>query len=222
MKIENLNAMVGKQSTQNNANAVSILQRTKQPNGDYIITLPINTSDEVIVDIQTSESLTDRLIHLNNYAMGIIEDLSTILLKMSAVLNDDLHLNYMYRDNFKSDEKLLINTGDFVSGSLNGEIIDYQLQDSIISYRKPVMISIKDIKSKIVTPEEVQVSYTVNYNDEEPTWIDCTEEYLNNQAITVPSVIETKENNKPWSINVKFIFNCIESITISDLIISHI
>lgn len=221
MKIQNLNAMVGRQATQSNANAVSILQRTKQPNGEYIITLPINTSDEVLVNIQTGETLTDRLIQINNYTMGIIEDLSSVILKVSAVLNDDLQLNYMYRDSFKSDEKLLITTGDFVPGSLSGDIIEYQLQKSIISGRKPVMISIKDIKTKDVKPEEVQVLVTVNANDDEPSWLDCTEQYLNNQAITVPNVID-KDNKKPWAINVKFIFNCMEPISISDLIISHI
>ena len=221
MKIQNLNAMVGRQATQSNANAVSILQRTKQPNGEYIITLPINTSDEVLVNIQTGETLTDRLIQINNYTMGIIEDLSSVILKISAVLNDDLQLNYMYRDSFKTDEKLLITSGDFVSGSLSGNTIEYELQKAIISSRKPVMISIKDIKSKDVESDEVQVLLTVNADDDEPYWIDCTEQYLNNQAITVPNIID-KDNKKPWSINVKFIFNCIESISISDLIISHI
>lgn len=221
MKIENPNITLGKKSTSENANAVSVLQRTRQQNGEYIITLPINTSDEVVTNLQTGETLTDRLIDVNNYSMGIIEDLSTILLKMSVLLNGDLQLNHFYRNDFKNEDDLVVTTGDFVTGSLSGEIIEYQLLKGIVTAKKPVMISIKDIKSLDVTVDDVQVLLTVNAKDDDPLWMDCTYEYLNKQSITVPYEID-KDAEKPWCINVKFIFNCEESITISDLIISHI
>lgn len=205
------------------ANAVATLQRTKQKDGNYIITLPINTSDEVITNFQTGETLTDRLIHLNNRSMGILQDLSTLVLRLSHILGSDLTLNNIYREDFATDENILVQEGVFNPGSIsnNGSGITFQLKRGIVSSLKPILVTIKDIKSIIATLDNVVVTMTVNALDTDPLWFDCTEQYINGTDITIPIEYQ-KEADTPWCINVKFQFIDEGEMSISDLVIAHI
>ena len=217
------NTVIGSRNTSmNDANAVAVLQRTKQEDGSYIISLPINTSDEVLTNLQSGETLTDRLIELNNRSMGLLQDLSAIVLCLSPILTEDLNLNHIYRENFKSDNNLLITNGVFEPGSISGNEISYQLKQGIRTFKKPILVSAKDIKSlKPADARNVSVQVTVNFEDSQPLWIDCTEEYLLGSDVNIPIEYD-KEDGKPWSINFRFNMRSTEAVVISDLIISHI
>lgn len=222
MQTQIKNTVIGSRNVpMSDANAVAVLQRTKQEDGSYIISLPVNTSDEVLTNLQSGETLTDRLIELNNRSMGLLQDLSTIILCLSPVLTEDLSLNHIYRENFKTTNKLSITDGNFEPGSISGTEIQYSLKHGIKTFKKPVLVSIKDIKSLELNEENVNVYLTVNHDDTNPLWIECTEEYLSGNDITVPLDCE-KEQGKPWSINVRFHINNNESVSISDLVIAHI
>lgn len=216
------NTVIGSRTVSaDDANAVAVLQRTKQADGSYIISLPINTTDEVITNLQSGETLTDRLIELNARSMGLLQDLSTIILYLSPVLTEDLNLNHIYRENFKTDDRLLISSGTFEPGSISGNEIDYQLKRGILSSKKPILVSIKDIKSSELNTDNVNVYITANYEDTNPLWIECTEEYLLGTDVTIPIAYE-KEEGKPWSVNIRFQIVNNESVSISDLVIAHI
>ena len=223
MKSQFKNTVVGSRRTSmEDANAVAVLQRTKQEDGSYIISLPVNTSDEVLTNLQSGETLTDRLIELNNRSMGLLQDLSTIVLCLSPVLTEDLNLNHIYRENFKTDKNLVVTNGTFEPGSISGNQVGYHLKQGIRTYKKPILVSVKDIKTpNLVSTNNVSVQVTANFEDEQPLWIDCTEEYLAGMDVNIP-IDYVKEEGKPWSINFKFNMKSEETIIISDLIISHI
>lgn len=205
------------------ANAVAVLQRTKQDDGSYIISLPINTSDEVITNLQSGETLTDRLINLNNRSMGILQDMSTLVLRLSHILGSDLTLNNIYREDFATDNHIILQEGVFAPGSIsnNGSGISFQLKEGIVTPIKPILVTIQDIKTIIASEDNVVVTITANALDSEPTWFDCTENYVSGRDITIP-IDYNKEPEVPWCINVKFQFIYEGELSISDLVIAHI
>lgn len=206
----------------NDGAAVSVLQHTKQNDGSYIVTLPINTSEEVFTDMDTGEVLADRLQTIINTESGILNDMVTMLLKISPLVTGKLELNHIYKDDFKTSDNLNITLGNYESGTLSGERITYQLASGINRTTSPRQITIQDIKSRELQEGEVSVYVSVNFGDLNVYWIDCTREYLSKKAINIP-YLEDKEKGKPWCINVKFVFNCEDNpVSISDLVIAHI
>lgn len=202
--------------------AISVLQRTKQTDGSYVITLPVNTSEEVYTDMSSGEVLADRLENIIKIESAMLDDMTTIILNLSSLVTGQLKLNHIYRDDFKSVDGISLTLGEHEQGSISGHKISYQLASGISRSTKPNKIIIKDVKSREVTEDEVSVYVSINFEDLNVYWIDCTNEYLNKQAITIPR-LDGKEDDKPWSINVKFVFNCEETpISISDLIIAHV
>lgn len=206
----------------NNNAAVSVLQRTKQADGSYIITLPINTSDEVYTNIDEGEVLSDRLLSIKNTESSMLDDMATLLLKMSPLVTGNLNLNHIFKDDFKTVNNISVTTGNHEPGALSGERIVYQLANGIKRDTRPRKITIKDIKNREVVEGEVSVYVSVNFEDINVYWIDCTQEYLQQKAINIP-YLDGKEADKPWNINVKFTFNCPDNaVTISDLVIAHV
>ncbi len=228
MIINSKNTVVGSRNVPAgdlSANAVAVLSQTKQQDGTYIITLPINTSDEVMTNLQTGETLTDRLISLNNRSMGLLRDLSTLVLNLSATLGSNLStMNHIYREDFATQDNLLIQNGKFSSGAITGDGvlgIKFQLNQGIVCNQKPILVGIHDIKTLNIDTENINVYVTANALDTEPFWFNCTDDYINGFDINIP-VDYKKEQGKPWCINVKFQFNGTEEMSISDLVIAHI
>lgn len=206
----------------NNLAAVSVVQRTKQEDGSYIITLPVNTSEEVYTDMNTGENLYDRLNIIKDTESTLLEDMANLLLKISPLVTGKLELNHIYKDDFKTIDNINKLSGEFEQGSIHGARLSYQLKKGIQRETQPKKITIKDVKNREVNSSEVSVYVTVNFEDLNVYWMDCTDAYINKEAIDIPYLGE-KDKGKPWSINVKFVFKCDEDpVSVSDLIIAHI
>lgn len=206
----------------NDLSAVSVLQRTKQDDGSYIITLPVNTSEEVYTDVNTGEILSDRLIDIKNTESTLLDDMTELLLKLSPMVSGSLQLNHIYKEDFRSMDNIELLSGEFAPGSIQGERLSFQLKNGIHRTTQPKKIKVKDVKNIEANASNVSVYITVNFEDINVYWMDCTEAYLNKQDIDIP-YLEEKEDNRPWSVNVKFVFksNTIP-VSVSDLIIAHI
>lgn len=206
----------------NDLSAVSVLQRTKQDDGSYIITLPVNTSEEVYTDMNTGEILADRLIDIKNTESTLLDDMTEVLLKLSPLVSGTLQLNHIYKEDFRTADNINLLNGKFIEGCVQGERLSFQLAKGLTRFTQPKKIKIKDIKNINATSSNVSVYITVNFEDLNVYWMDCTEAYLNKQTIDIPHLQE-KESNKPWSVNVKFVFKSDDvPVSVSDLIIAHI
>lgn len=100
----------------------AVLQRVKLADGTYAIVLPINTTDEVFVDIDTNLSLTTHLNSLNviitNNRDTVIEDNLEIIKKISHTFENPLHLNHIYGVRFSNLNNITFSAGAFLPGKI--------------------------------------------------------------------------------------------------------
>lgn len=101
---------------------VSALQKVKLENNEYIIVLPINTTDEVLVDVENNKNLTQELgdlnITINVNRDTVLEDNITILKTLSSFIPKPIKLNHIYGINMDNDDYVNITSGTFIPGKL--------------------------------------------------------------------------------------------------------
>lgn len=85
-------------------NTYATFIRHRQDDGSYIIMYPINTADEVYVDIDSKLSLTNKIKTMDATAAGdkesIVDDILTILSVVAPMYQRPLLLNHVYADDF--------------------------------------------------------------------------------------------------------------------------
>ena len=100
----------------------AVLQRMKLDDGTYAILLPINTTDEVFVDIETNKSLTSELsninITINNHKNTVLKDNITILKSLSSFVPKPITLNHVYGINMDTEDYITISSGSFIPGKI--------------------------------------------------------------------------------------------------------
>ena len=71
---------------------ISVLERVKDANGNYVLILPVNTVEEVFISLETGERLSDVLnkiiTKVDDARLSTIEDLSSTINKMSGLIDD--------------------------------------------------------------------------------------------------------------------------------------
>lgn len=100
----------------------AVLQRVKMSDGTYAIILPINTTDEVFVDIDSNLTLTTHLSALNvvikNNRNAVIGDNLEIIKKISNVFEKPINLNNIYGINFSNLNNITLSSGAFLPGKI--------------------------------------------------------------------------------------------------------
>jgi len=98
------------------------LQRYKLENGDYVIVLPINTTDEVFVDVQNNKNLTQELdeinLTININRDTVLEDNITILKSLSSFIPKPFKLNHIYCINMYTTNYVNVSSGTYIPGKL--------------------------------------------------------------------------------------------------------
>ena len=94
-------------------NTFATFIRQRQEDGSYIIVYPINTSDEVYVDINAKLTLTSKIntmdAALTSSRASIIEDMLSMLAAISPMIKTPLLLNHAYVDDFSNESSTSIN-----------------------------------------------------------------------------------------------------------------
>lgn len=94
----------------------------KQEDGSYVVIYPINTSDEVYVDINTKLTLTSKIntmdATISENKESIVEDIITILSSLSPMFPKPVLLNHLYVDDFGSKTKIAVNKGISIPGKI--------------------------------------------------------------------------------------------------------
>lgn len=213
-----------------NERAISYLERVKLEDGTYVIKFPITTAREVILNHETGETVEQifnnvvRAVEAESYTL--LEDFATLVGKIAGLVDDNINANHIFRDNMKTDDLIAVSSGRFQSGSISNSSankLSYTMKDPIIVENKPIKFQLKDIKH-VTGDFDYRVLVTFNALDEEPTWLDYTEKYLNGEFITL-NVDYVKNGNNKWAIN--FIFEAtrvgdIGNIEIVDYMVLHL
>jgi hypothetical protein len=87
--------------------------RHRQEDGTYVVIYPINTSDEVYVDINTKLTLTSK-INTMDAAMtadreSIVMDMLSVMSALGPMIPKPLLLNHIYADDFSNETITTIN-----------------------------------------------------------------------------------------------------------------
>lgn len=208
---------------------ISALERVKDEDGNYVLILPVNTIEEVFINLETGERLSDVLNNLitkvDDARLSTIEDLSSTINKMSGLIDDRLTLNHIYRDNFKTNDNLNISSGNYSSGSIKisqGQSMDFKLKNPIKLNFTPTEFKVTQI-SKYLGAPNISCLITFNALDSTPQWYDCTDVLTTGLFAKVPS-IPNKEADKKYAINVRIRCTCDSSSTfeIMDLSILYV
>lgn len=199
--------------SESNQLIISALNRTKDENGNYVVILPINTIEEVFVDLGTGVKLSDILDNVveqvNDTRLTTIEDLSSVINMLSGLIDNKIELNHIYRDNFKDDSNLEIKKGTFKSGGLRivqGEELDFKLKNPIHLKYIPTEFKVTQICKYLGGPD-LTCLITFNALDSNPKWYDCTDVVTTGLFAKVPEITD-KEADKDYAINVRFMCSC--------------
>lgn len=189
--------------------AISYLERIKLEDGNYVIKFPITTAKEVILNIETGETVEEifnnvvRQVEAESYTL--LEDFATLVGKVAGLVDDNINANHIFRDNMKTDDLITVIYGRFQPGSVSNGSVDklsYTMKNPIIVKDKPIKMQLKDIKNVNGT-FNYSVKMTFNALDTNPTWLDCTDAYKNGDFVSLTKSYE-KEDGKDWALN--FIF----------------
>lgn len=197
---------------------ISALERVKDANGDYVLILPVNTVEEVFISLETGVRLSDVLnkivIKVDDARLSTIEDLSNTINKLSGLIDDKLTLNHIYRDNFKTNDNLLITSGTYSSGSIKiaqGQSMDFKLKNPIKLSFTPTDFKVSQISKYLGSPS-ISCLITFNALDSNPQWYECTDVLTTGLFAKVPA-IPNKEKDKAYAINVRIRCTCNGSST---------
>lgn len=197
---------------------ISALERVKDANGDYVLILPVNTVEEVFISLETGVRLSDVLnkivIKVDDARLSTIEDLSNTINKLSGLIDDKLILNHIYRDNFKTNDNLLITSGTYSSGSIKiaqGQSMDFKLKNPIKLSFTPTDFKVSQISKYLGSPS-ISCLITFNALDSNPQWYECTDVLTTGSFAKVPA-IPNKEKDKAYAINVRIRCTCNGSST---------
>lgn len=199
----------------------SVLQRIKDENGDYIITLNYNTMDEVLESLETGRTLRQINTEINDKQEGLLDDLATIIYNLAGLLDNKMDLNQIYRENFKDQSNINLISGQYEDGCVKGS----NNQSLVFSLNEPKELKFKPEKVKlrhIIKYKGVlnlNVDITFNALDTQPTWFNINEAVTTDKFLKIPDF--NKEEDKAYAMNIKFNGTCdgSSSIEISDIMV---
>lgn len=208
---------------------ISALTRVKDDNDEYVLILPINTIEDVMVDLNSGETLAELIDGIikdtDDTRLTVIEDLSSVVNTLAGLIDVKLPLNHIYRENFKNTSNILKTAGTFFEGgvkALQNKNIDFKFINPIDLKSKPDKFKITHISKYIGSPA-ITCLITFNAKDTRPSWFDCKDVFSSGLFAEVPE-IPNKEANKPYSLNIHFRCSCNSSSTfeMNDLSILHV
>lgn len=169
-------------------------------------------------------TITQNNIIINTKQEGLVDDLATVVSKLSGIIDDRLELNQLYRENFKTDEKLNILIGNFNQGyieSIENQGIDFQLKSPYKLSLKPEKFKLKHLIEFVGLPS-LNCTITFNALDSTPYWFNINDAVLDASFFKIPEF--EKEEDVPYALNIRFKGTCnsTSSLKVSDLMVVFI
>lgn len=186
---------------------VSSLLRVKDELGNYVTTLPINTLEEVIVNVETGKTLAtlitemvDEIVQSKEY---IIKDLVNVVCDIAPFTDLTRDSSHIYINNLKTKDGLTITKGAFEEGRLytDDNDLEFSLTQPLSTEFLPSKVLIKTI-NKNVGNIAYEVQVTNNALDAEPVLENCSEAVKNGAYFTFTNM--TKQADTSWAIGLRF------------------
>lgn len=194
------------------------------------VTGPFNpdfVDDVVFTELfKDSTILTQNDVTIQNKQQAVSDDLSTLVYELAGLLDNRMHLNTLYRENFKTAEFLNIAEGMHVPGyirAISGSGIDFQLKEPVELKIKPTVYKIKHMIELLGIPVNLGCEITFNALDTNPYWFGANEALLSADFFDIPLDQFIKEEDKPYAMNIRIFGDCDinSSIEISDLMVVY-
>ena len=181
--------------------------------------------DEVIFTdlFKDSSILTQNDTTIQSKQQAIADDVATLLYELVGLVDNRLELNTLFRENFKTSDKLNIKTGLHVPGSLQaipGSGIEFELDTPVVLKINPTTFKFKHIIEMSGLPT-LGCSITFNALDSEPYWFNANDSILSADFFKIPLDEFIKEEDVPYALNIRFFGDCdtMSSLKISDLMV---
>ena len=161
---------------------------------------------------------------INSKQEGMLDDLATVIFNLAGLLDNQLDLNYIFRENFKTPDRLSIITGNHEPGSLNaiaGSGLNFKLKNPMELKTPPKKFKIKHI-IEITGLPSLNCEITFNALDSSPYWFSANDAILNASFFEIPEF--QKDEDIPYAMNIRIYGSCnsSSSLKISDLMVMFI
>lgn len=169
-----------------------------------------------------STILTQNSTYMQTKQESLADDLATLIYNLSGLLDRQLEFKNIYRENFRTNERLNINVGTYEPGCIQsgaGAGIDFKLLEPFELKIQPEKFKIKHMIELVGLPQ-LGCEITFNALDANPYWFNANDALLSSDFFVVPEDFE-KEDNIPYAMNIRLygLCNGSESIRISDLMV---
>lgn len=168
--------------------------------------------------------ITQNNIVINSKQEGLLDDLAALVYNLAGLLDNVLDMNHIYRENFKTNERIEITNGNYEQGCLksNNVGIDFELKEPYELKLQPNKFKIKHM-IEITGLPSLNCDITFNALDTNPYWFSANDAILNASFIEIPEDFE-KEKDVPYALNIKIYGVCdsTSSIKVSDLMVMFI
>lgn len=184
--------------------------------------------DEIIFTnlFKDSTLLTQNDITIQSKQQAITDDLSTLVCELAGMLDNNLQLNTLYRENFKSSDFLNISLGMHIPGcvkAIPGQGIDFQLKNPVELKIKPSVFKVKHMIELLGIPNTLGCEITFNALDSDPYWFSANDALLSANFFEIPADKFIKEDDKPYAMNIRLFSDCNidSSIVVSELMVVY-
>lgn len=187
-----------------------------------------NNFEEIIITdlFKDSSILTQHNADLVSKHEAIADDISSLIVELAGLIDNNIALKTLYRENFKSPDRMNIKNGIFTPGclkSIPGKDLEFELKEPYVLSIKPSAFKLKHFIEILGLPT-LGCSLTFNALDENPYWFNANDAILQSDFFEIPVSNFVKDETKPYALNIKIFGSCDDqsSISISDLMVVFI
>lgn len=169
-----------------------------------------------------STLLTQNSVYVKTRQECLADDLATVIFNLAGLIDRPMELNNIYRENFRTFERLNVNIGVHEPGcleSVKDSGLDFKLLEPFELKVQPEKFKLKHI-IEITGLPQLGCEITFNALDTNPYWFSANDAILSEGFFEIPEEFE-KEANIPYAMNIRVFGNCDgnEVIRISDLMV---
>lgn len=169
-----------------------------------------------------STLLTQNSVYMQTRQECLADDLATLIYNLAGLLDNSMEFNNIYRENFKTEERLNVNIGEHEPGSImsvRGSGIDFRLLVPFELKVQPEKFKLKHMIELTGLPT-LGCEITFNALDTQPYWFSANDAILSSGFFKIPEDFE-KEDEVPYAMNIRIFGECEgdQVIKISDLMV---
>lgn len=188
---------------------------------------PDNAQEIVFTEMfKDSSILLQNNTQIHSKQEAVSDDIATLLYELAGLVDNNLSLNTLYRENFRTSEHIKIVAGMHVPGSIQalpGHGIEFKLAEPVPLRIEPNTFKIKHF-IKLSGVPTLGCKLTFNALDTKPYWFNVNDALLSSDFMEIPKSEFEKEKDIPYALDIRVIGDCPSgsSLVISDFMVVFI